>query len=171
MQANGNTLTFSRSLWVQYGGVDAAERGDELAVTGLDEDSFLKVFNHFGRVLKLYTFEDGRWVDTDTGLPAGDLDESQAGRLPSAQGDATSGGARTKAKAASGQTGSRKAAGRASPAAKQPARAGAKAASPAKLKPASAKPAPARATAPKAAKPRKTAVRRTGVRSRSASGR
>ena len=82
MDVGDTTLTFSRALWVQYGGVDATEQGARIVVTGRDEDSYLKVFNHFGRVLKLYTFEGGRWIDTDTGMRPQPLDESQAGRLP-----------------------------------------------------------------------------------------
>ncbi|HKI98087.1 MAG TPA: hypothetical protein VKB51_06390 [bacterium] len=82
MQVHDKTLTFDRSLWVQHGGVDVAEQEGRIVVTGRDEDSYLKVFNHFGRVLKLYTFEAGRWVDADTGGPAQALDESQAGHLP-----------------------------------------------------------------------------------------
>jgi hypothetical protein len=84
MQVRDKTIAFARGLWVQFGGVDVAERGDALAVTGRDDESYLKVLNHFGRVLKLYTFEDGRWVDAETGMAALPFDESQAGRLPSA---------------------------------------------------------------------------------------
>ena len=82
MQIEGKTLSFDKSLWVQFGGVDIEERGEQIAVTGQDEESYLKVFNHFGRLLKLYTFENGNWLDADTALPAQPFDDSRAGRLP-----------------------------------------------------------------------------------------
>ncbi len=82
MQIEGKTLSFDKSLWVQFGGVDIEERGEQIAVTGQDEESYLKVFNHFGRLLKLYTFETGNWLDADTALPAQPFDDSRAGRLP-----------------------------------------------------------------------------------------
>ena len=84
MQVSGKTLTFDRTLWVQYDGVDVQASGSQVAITGRDEASYLKVLNHFGRVLKLYTFEDGRWVDADTGGVAQPFDETQAGRLTAA---------------------------------------------------------------------------------------
>lgn len=84
MEVADKTLAFDRGLWVQYGGVDVAEDGARIVVTGRDEDSYLKVFNHFGRVLKLYTFEDGRWVDSDTGATPGGFDDHLAGYVSEA---------------------------------------------------------------------------------------
>lgn len=81
MKVEGKTLEFDSSLWVEYGGVDVEPRGASLAVTGRDDDSYLKVLSHFGRVLKLYTFEAGHWVDADTGAEPLPLDESQAGHV------------------------------------------------------------------------------------------
>jgi hypothetical protein len=85
MQVHDKTISIDRSVWMQHGGVDVQERGGQIALTGRDDDSYLKVFNHFGRVLKLYTFEDGRWVDADTGVAAQPFDDSQAGHLPAAE--------------------------------------------------------------------------------------
>ncbi len=82
MQVHEKTLTFDKTLWVRYGAVDVQQHGDTVIVTGRDDDSYVKVFNHFGRVLKLFTFESGRWVDADTGMAAEAFDDSQAGRLP-----------------------------------------------------------------------------------------
>lgn len=84
MKFSDKTLAFDKHLWVQFDGVDMKETGGEVKLTGRDEESYLKVFNHFGRVLKLYIFEDGKWVDSDTGLAARPFDESHAGRLPDA---------------------------------------------------------------------------------------
>jgi cell division septation protein DedD len=84
MQVSGKTLTFDRTLWVQYDGVAVQASDSQIAITGRDEASYLKVLNHFGRVLKLYTFEDGRWLDADTGGVAQPFDETQAGRLTAA---------------------------------------------------------------------------------------
>jgi len=85
MRAEPDTLHLDRTLWVQYGGVDAHADGNELVLTArndLDpEEVYCKVFNHFGRVLKLFTFEQGRWVDAATGAPPGPFDESLAGRI------------------------------------------------------------------------------------------
>lgn len=81
MEVKERTLLLGSTVWVQHGGVDAEVRGDRLALTGRDDDSYVKVLNHFGRVLKLYTFEGGRWVDADTGGPAQPFDESQAGHV------------------------------------------------------------------------------------------
>jgi hypothetical protein len=85
MKVNGNTLTIGTTLWVQHGGVEVEERGGERVLRAEEEDAYVKVLNHFGRVLKLYTFEGGRWVDADTGAAAQPFDESQAGRLPAAE--------------------------------------------------------------------------------------
>lgn len=84
MQVDGATLKIKRDLWAQYDGVDAVTKGDEIWLTGREEDAWLKVFNAFGRLLKLYTFEHGAWVDADSGGPPLPFDESQAGHLPGA---------------------------------------------------------------------------------------
>ena len=77
-------LAFDKNLWVQFEGVRVKEAGGEIKLTARDDEAYLKVFNHFGRVLKLFLFEDGKWVDSDTGLAAKPFDESQAGHLPDA---------------------------------------------------------------------------------------
>lgn len=82
MQVDGKTLLIGKDVWAQHGGVDVAVRGNRIAYTAHGDEPYVKVLNHFGRVLKLYTFEDGRWVDADTGVTAQPFDESQAGRLP-----------------------------------------------------------------------------------------
>ncbi|MDH4246715.1 MAG: hypothetical protein OEW39_02735 [Deltaproteobacteria bacterium] len=82
MKVSGRTLEFDGSLWVQHAGVTVERHGGTVAVTATDEEAYLKVFNHFGRLLKLYTFEGGRWVDTDTGGDPLPLDEFEAGHLP-----------------------------------------------------------------------------------------
>lgn len=81
MDAAGKTIRFPNTLWVQHGGVKVENQGDAVVVEGVDEDSYLKVFNHFGRVLKLYTFENGKWVDPDTGSAPAVLDDSLAGHV------------------------------------------------------------------------------------------
>ena len=86
MKASGRVLEFDSSLWVRHAGVAVERRGDTLAVTATDDEAYLKVFNHFGRLLKVYTFEDGHWVDADTGSEPLPLDESEAGHLPSVRG-------------------------------------------------------------------------------------
>ena len=85
MKAEGKKLTLDRRLWVHYDGVSVKESGDERVLTAHDEDAWLKVLNHFGRVHKLFTFADGTWLDAETGLPPESLDESQAGHLPKGQ--------------------------------------------------------------------------------------
>ena len=82
LEAKGKKLRYSKTLWADYGGVRATEEKDLVSVEGVDEDSYVKVFNHFGRVLKLYTFENGEWLDLETGAAPAALDESQAGRVP-----------------------------------------------------------------------------------------
>ena len=81
MEVAGKTIRFSNTLWVQHGGVKVENQGDAVAVEGVDEDSYLKVFNHFGRVLKLYMFENGEWVDSATGSAPAVLDDSLAGHV------------------------------------------------------------------------------------------
>jgi hypothetical protein len=81
MQVEGNKLKLDKTLWVQFEGVDSAEEGDLMVYTGRSEDSYVKVFNQFGRLLKLYTFGGGKWIDTETNAEPASLDESQAGRL------------------------------------------------------------------------------------------
>ncbi|MDH5753368.1 MAG: hypothetical protein OEZ59_13240 [Deltaproteobacteria bacterium] len=81
MKVSERTLEFDATLWVQHSGVDVARRGDNLAVTAREEEAWLKVFNHFGRLHKLYIFEEGRWIDGDTGAPPEALDEAEAGHL------------------------------------------------------------------------------------------
>jgi hypothetical protein len=125
MQVHDKTISIDRSVWMQHGGVDVQERGGQIALTGRDDDSYLKVFNHFGRVLKLYTFEDGRWVDADTGVAAQPFDDSQAGHLPAAAAHAaaarkaaTRSAPRGASSAPAGTAVPRKAAGKAAPRAK-----------------------------------------------------
>ncbi len=84
MKVSDKTLAFDKNLWVQFDGVDVKKSGGEVKLTARDEEAYLKVFNHFGRVLKLYVFEDGKWVDSDNGMPPRPFDESQAGHLPDA---------------------------------------------------------------------------------------
>ena len=85
MKAEGKKLVLDRRLWVHYDGVSVKESGDDLVLTANDEEAWLKVLNHFGRVHKLFTFEEGNWVDAETGLPPESLDEAQAGHLPKRQ--------------------------------------------------------------------------------------
>jgi hypothetical protein len=82
MQVEGSKLKFEKTLWVQFEGVDTSEEGDLLVVQGRSDDSYVKVFNQFGRLLKLFTFSSGRWVDSETNAEPTNLDLSQAGRLP-----------------------------------------------------------------------------------------
>jgi hypothetical protein len=82
MQVEGSKLKFEKTLWVQFEGVDTSEEGDLLVVQGRSDDSYVKVFNQFGRLLKLFTFSNGRWVDSETNAEPANLDMSQAGRLP-----------------------------------------------------------------------------------------
>ena len=84
MKVSDKTLAFDKHLWVQFDGVDVKETGSEVKLTARDEEAYLKVFNHFGRLLKLFIFEDGKWVDSETGLAARPFDEAQAGHLPEA---------------------------------------------------------------------------------------
>jgi hypothetical protein len=81
MQVDGSKLKFDKTLWVQYEGVDSAEEGDQLVVTARSDDAYVKVFNQFGRLLKLYTFANGHWIDSETGTEPAGFDERQAGRL------------------------------------------------------------------------------------------
>lgn len=81
MKVEGKTLRFDRTLWVECGEVESEEAEDERRVTARSEEAYVKVLNHFGRVLKLFLFEGGRWVDADTGQEAGLFDESTAGHI------------------------------------------------------------------------------------------
>ncbi len=82
MKIDGKRIRFAKELWVQTGGVKIVESGSERIVEGIDEDSYVKVLNHFGRAVKLFTFEDGRWMDSETGLESTGFDERIAGRVP-----------------------------------------------------------------------------------------
>jgi sRNA-binding protein len=85
MEVSGKTIRFPNTLWVQHGGVKVKNEGGLVALEGIDEDSYLKIFNHFGRVLKLYTFENDQWVDAATGAAPTTLDESVAGHVAATQ--------------------------------------------------------------------------------------
>lgn len=74
-------IRFPNTLWVQLGGVKVKNEDGSVAIEGVDEDSYLKVFNHFGRVLRLYTFENDQWVDSATGVAPIALDEKAAGQV------------------------------------------------------------------------------------------
>ena len=82
MKIDGKRIRFAKELWVQTGGVKTVESSSERIVEGIDENSYVKVLNHFGRALKLFTFEDGRWMDSETGLESTGFDERIAGRVP-----------------------------------------------------------------------------------------
>ena len=75
-------LRLPDTIWVQYGEVTISHQGDEILVKGNNQDAYLKVLNHFGRVLKLYTHENGEWEDADTGGAPTGFDMTLAGRLP-----------------------------------------------------------------------------------------
>lgn len=81
LEAKGKKLSYSKTLWADHGGVRVKEGKETITVEGVDEDSFVKIFSHFGRVLKLYTFENGGWVDVETGAVPTDFDESMAGTV------------------------------------------------------------------------------------------
>lgn len=85
MEVSGKTIKFSNTLWVQHGGVRVKNQKERVLLEGVDDDSYLKVFNHFGRVLRLYTFEGGKWVDSATSTAPTALDESLAGQVPAAK--------------------------------------------------------------------------------------
>ena len=85
MKLSQTVLEFDKTLWVHYGGgVEVEDMGSTLALTGKEEEAYLKVLNHFGRVMKLFTFSGGKWLDEETGLLPSTFDDSQAGRLPHA---------------------------------------------------------------------------------------
>ena len=113
MKIDGKRIRFAKELWVQTGGVKTAESGSERIVEGIDEDSYVKVLNHFGRALKVFTFEDGRWMDSDTGLESTGFDERIAGRVPLGTGPPQSArpGQRTKAKSGTAKSGAAQSAG------------------------------------------------------------
>ena len=77
-------LRLPDTLWVQYGEVKMVHEGEEIVFTGKNDDAYLKVLNHFGRVLKLFTHESGQWEDADTGGAPTGFDLALAGRLPAA---------------------------------------------------------------------------------------
>lgn len=103
MKVEEKSLTFSKTVWVMYDGVAVHEAGENLTLSGEEEDAYIKVLNHFGRVLKLYIFENGNWVDGETGGPATPFDEKEAGRVPEntsrAEGAKAAKGAKAKATA------------------------------------------------------------------------
>lgn len=102
MKVTGKTIQIPNTLWVQHGGVNIKNKGEEVILEAVDEDSYLKVFNHFGRVLKLYIYDGKQWVDSSTGSAPIALDESRAGRVPPAphtSRDETAGKKETPAKA------------------------------------------------------------------------
>lgn len=85
MKVEGDTLVLGRHVWVQHGGVAVEARADTLALSpadGAEDAPWVKVLNPFGRVLRLYTYEDGRWQDAGTGGAPQPFEESEAGRLP-----------------------------------------------------------------------------------------
>ena len=82
MEFEKKKIRFANTLWVQYGDVRVKNEKETVVIEGVGEASYLKVFNHFGRVLKLFTFENGQWTDEDTGAPAAPLEESLAGHVP-----------------------------------------------------------------------------------------
>ena len=68
MKIDGKRIRFAKELWVQTGGVKTEESGSERIVEGIDEDSYVKVLNHFGRALKVFTFEEVRPIPSDEEL-------------------------------------------------------------------------------------------------------
>lgn len=79
---DGKQLRLETTLWLQHGNVKIKVDGDFNLLEGENEDAYVKILNHFGRVLKLFTFENGVWEDAETGLPPTGFDASLAGRLP-----------------------------------------------------------------------------------------
>lgn len=98
IEKDGKQLRLPATLWVQHGDVKISRKGEDILVEGKNEDAYLKILNHFGRVLKLFTFESGIWEDAETGgLPTG-FDTTLAGWLKEAP--STTQSASTKKKAA-----------------------------------------------------------------------
>lgn len=126
MQVAGSKLKFEKDLWVQFEGVDSSEEGGLLVVQGRSNDSYVKVFNQFGRLLKLFTFSDGRWVDSETNAEPTNLDLSQAGRLPMHPMASAASTPGTRAKTATKKRPAAAKAARAKPKAKRPAKKSAK---------------------------------------------
>lgn len=84
MEIDGKTITLDASLWAQYDNVAVRSAGDKIVLEGRDEESYLKIFNHFGRVLTLLVFEEGQWVEAGSGTPVHHVDLSQAGFVAAA---------------------------------------------------------------------------------------
>jgi len=82
MKIEGNQVTFPKTLEVKYSGKLTEETESQLTIEGEDEDSYLKIYSPFRGIAKLLLFENGQWVDAESGSSNFDFSSLGMGNLP-----------------------------------------------------------------------------------------
>ncbi len=82
MKIEGNQITFPKTLDVKYSGKLTEETDSQLTIEGEDDDSYLKVYSPFRGIAKLLLFENGHWVDAESGSADFDFSSLGMGNLP-----------------------------------------------------------------------------------------
>ena len=73
MKIEGNRVTFSKKLEVKYSGNLIEETEEQITLQGADEDSYLKIYSPFRGIAQLLLFENGKWIDAESGSSQFDL--------------------------------------------------------------------------------------------------
>jgi len=79
MKIEEKRLTFPKSLKVKYDGKIVDESKTHITLEGVGEDSYLKIFNPFRGVARLFLFENNVWVDAETSSAVSNFDFSSLG--------------------------------------------------------------------------------------------
>lgn len=79
MKIEEKKVTFPKSLSVKYAGKIVEETDTHITLEGVDEESYLKIFNPFRGVAKLLMFENDQWVDAETSAAVSNFDLSSLG--------------------------------------------------------------------------------------------
>ena len=82
MKIEGNRITFSKKLEVKFSGNFIEENEEQITLEGVDEDSYLKIYSPFRGIAQLLLFENGKWLDAESGVSQFDYSALGLGEPP-----------------------------------------------------------------------------------------
>ncbi len=82
MKIEGNRITFSKKLEVKFSGNVIEENEEQITLEGVDEDSYLKIYSPFRGIAQLLLFENGKWLDAESGVSQFDYSALGLGEPP-----------------------------------------------------------------------------------------
>ena len=82
MKIEGKRVTFSKKPDVKYSGNLIQTTEDQITLEGVDEDSYIKIYSPFRGIAQLLLFENGKWIDAQSGSSQFDFSSLGLGDLP-----------------------------------------------------------------------------------------